>query len=143
LERDDRPRFGELLLELARTPLEFDLACAGLRSWSGTTTPGRESLDAVLAQIAPPDGEMRLVQPFATKDSTDLARLRARVGLADDAGLELSGEPPACGACDHFRIGIGAPRGVISASLRSHFSGRAGGVDGCVRRWEASFSPRH
>jgi len=49
LERDDRLRFGELLLELARTPLEFDFTRAGLRSWSGTATPGRESLDAVLA----------------------------------------------------------------------------------------------
>ncbi len=37
------------------------------------------------------------MQPFTTKQRSDLARLRARVGLADDAGLEVSGEPPAWG----------------------------------------------
>jgi len=104
LHFDDRARLVKLALKLRATAFQFRNAPL-LRAELGfpAAASSERSQRADLA-LAPPDRQMRAVQPFATQQRTDSAGTRAAIGLIEHRELIRRGEPSALRDRTHFRI---------------------------------------
>src|SRR5438128_2550711 len=87
-------------------PCDLRLTRIGLRTASGTIK--RRERPALA--LATPLRQKRRVQPLATQQRTDVARLAARVGFAQDPQPVLRGKPTTTRPLHELGIGWGPAR---------------------------------